>query len=670
MKKIFQIQFVLTSFITLFFAVNINAQKSVDYSVKSPNGKIELAVFCGTDVKWSINSGDAKVITPSAISLSLGNGKILGQNSSVSKVTRKSVDTSFETLFYKKKQVKDHYNLLLLQFKDNYSIEFRVYDDGAAYRFLTDIKGEITVRNEEANFNFSADYTAFIPYVNDNRGGERYSFSFESFYDESKLSEMFNDSLSIVPFLVDLGKGKKAALLESDVEDYPCMFLKINEKNRNGLVAEFAPYLLEGKTSGINFIAGKRADYIAKTSGKRTFPWRAVVISDDDAALADNDMTQKLAAPSRISDISWIKPGKAAWDWWNNANLTHVDFKAGMNTATFKYFIDFASANHIEYVVIDAGWSFGSLMQVNPAINLIELVDYAKNKNVDLILWSGWNSTDKEKEKAFPHYAAMGIKGFKVDFFDNDDQVMMKSAYDIARVAAENKLILDLHGFKPTGIQRTYPNVVNFEGVKGLENYRWAAFENGKIKQDAMRYDVTIPFIRMLSGPMDYTPGAMSNGTGTTYRTIDAAPMSQGTRVHQMAMYTIFEAPLQMLADSPSSYIKEQECTDFIAKIPVVFDETKVLAGKVGEYVVIARKKGSTWYIGAMTNWTEREIDIELSFLGDGSYNAEIFSDGINANVNANDYQKETKPVSANNKLHIKLAQGGGWTAVISQKFR
>ncbi|MDR0543472.1 MAG: glycoside hydrolase family 97 protein [Dysgonamonadaceae bacterium] len=636
------------------------------YELKSPNGKIKLSIQAGSELVWQVNHEETKVITPSSISLILSDNEVFGKDVKVSGTVAKSINSLFDTPFYKKKKVIDNYNLLIIKCKGNYSVEFRAYDDGAAYRFISNKKGEITVENETANFNFAGDYKAFIPYVNDNRGGERYSFSFESFYDESKLSEMFNDSLAIVPLLVDLGNGKKAAIMESDLEDYPGMFLKINKETRKGLVAEFAPYLLEGKTSGINFIAGKRANFMAKTSGSRVFPWRAIVISEKDEDLADNDMAQKLASPSRIADVSWIKPGKAAWDWWNNANLIGVDFKAGMNTATFKYFIDFAAANKLEYVVVDAGWSWGSLMQVNSNINLEELIDYGNKKNVGLILWAGWASADKEKETAFPHYAKMGIKGFKVDFFDNDDQAMMKSVYDISRIAAENKLLLDLHGMKPAGVQRTYPNVVNFEGVKGLENYRWAAFENGKIKIDALRYDVTAPFTRMLSGPMDYTPGAMNNGTRATFRTSEGAPMSQGTRVHQIAMYTVFEAPLEMLADSPSAYLKEQECTDFIAKIPTVFDETKVLSAKVGEYVVIARQKAGIWYIGAMTNWESREMEIDLSFLGNGKFEALIMTDGINANANANDYKKEIKQVSAADKLKIAMAQGGGWSAIIN----
>ncbi|GHT32269.1 retaining alpha-galactosidase [Bacteroidia bacterium] len=633
--------------------------------VKSPDGKIVLTVNVGKEISWQVNHGDTKVIVPSAISLTVSDKEVWGKDAKVSKVTTTHVNSSFETPFYKKSKVVDCYNQLLLQCAGNYSLEFRVYDDGVAYRFASNRKGELTVKSEEANFNFAGDYKAFVPYINDMREGERYSYSFESFYDEIKLSEMKKDSLAIVPLLVDLGNGKKAVILEGGVEDYPGLFLIVNPEMHTGLKGELAPYPLEGKQSGINFIPTKRADYLAKTTGKRTFPWRAVVISSNDAELLNNDMSQKLAAPNRITDISWIKPGKAAWDWWNGTNLYHVDFVSGMNTPTFKYFIDFASANKLEYVVVDAGWSRGSLMEVNPNIDIKELVEYGRGKNVGIILWSGWMSTDKEKDVVFPHYAALGVKGFKVDFFDHDDQKAVQSTWAIAASAAANKLLLDLHGLKPEGIQRTYPNVVNFEGVKGLENFKWSPMVDGKIKDDAPRYDVTAPYTRMMAGPMDYTPGAMQNATRTTFRAINNRPMSQGTRVHQMAMYTIFEAPLQMLADSPTAYEKEQECTDFIAKVPTVFDETVALDGEVGEYVILARRKGDVWYVGAMTDWTKRDKTIDFSFLGEGTYEADIFADGVNAAKEATDYTKTITRLTSKDKKTVTLYPGGGWTARI-----
>jgi len=638
------------------------------YHAESPDGKIRLTVNADKEITWQVDHEDTRVIVPSAISLHLSGGEVYGKRVKVTKVSRNTVNTSFETPFYKKDKVIDHYSQLLLKCGNNYSLEFRVYNDGVAYRFITNQKDELTILNEEANFNFASDYKAFVPYINDMRGGERYTYSFESFYDEIKLSEIKQDSLSIVPLLVDLGNGKKVAVMEADVEDFPGLFLTSNPENKYGLKGAFAPYPLEGEMGGynfLNFVPTKRADYIAKIKGPHALPWRAIVISTKDTDLANNDMMQKLASPSRIEDMSWIQPGKVAWDWWNNWNITHVDFKAGMNTQTYKYYIDFASSNKLEYIIIDWGWAPESLMNPIPEMDIKEIVDYGKQKNVGVILWAGWHPADKEKEIAFPHYARMGIKGFKVDFFDSDDQKMIQTVYALAEKAAEHKLLLDLHGMKATGIQRTYPNVVNFEGVKGLENFKWAPIINGEIKDDALRYDVTIPYIRMLAGPMDYTPGAMQNANKANYRSINDRPMSQGTRVHQMAMYTVFEAPLQMLADSPTAYMREQECTDFIAKVPTVFDQTLVLDGEVGEYIVIARKKGDIWYIGAMTNWNTKNYNLDFSFLGEGNFEAEIFKDGINSDKEPTDYVRKITPISYLENQTIEMYPGGGWTARI-----
>jgi alpha-glucosidase len=530
--------------------------------------------------------------------------------------------------------------------------------------------------DEEVQFNFAADHKAYVPYINDMRDGERYTYSFESYYDEIPLSRIKEDSLAIVPLLVDLEDGKKVAIMDGGTEDYPGMFLVRNTAVAHGLKATFAPYPTEGIYAGyqgLNFIATRRADYIAQTTGKREFPWRAMVISARDIDLANNDMAQKLAQPCRIEDTSWIKPGKVAWDWWNTTNITGVDFRAGMNTPTYKYFIDFASANGLEYIIIDAGWSITdagwnakTLMQSIPDIDVKELVNYGRTKNVGVILWASWALTDAEKDTAFAYYAEMGVKGFKVDFLDSDDQKMMRSMYAIAQAAADHKLLLDLHGMKANGIQRTYPNIVNFEGVKGLENCKWTPIVNGRIRDDIPRYDVTIPFTRMLAGPLDYTPGAMNNATRATFHSVNNHPMSMGTRVHQMAMYTVYEAPLQMLSDSPTAYMREQECTDFIAAVPTTFDETVVLDGKVAEYILMARRKDNVWFVGAMTNWTPRDLTIDFSFLPSGTYQAEVFRDGINADQEATDYKKEIIRVSPSDKRQIRMYPGGGWTARIT----
>ncbi|MFC2123634.1 glycoside hydrolase family 97 catalytic domain-containing protein, partial [Bacteroidota bacterium] len=489
------------------------------------------------------------------------------------------------------------------------------------------------------------------------RDGKIFNSSFESLYDEEKISEFREDSLAFLPLLVDVGNGKKVVIMEADLEDYPGMFLDKNSTNK-GFKGVFAPYPLKEKQVRINLIPTERADYIAKTAGTRKFPWRGIIISEQDKELLDNDFVQKLASPCRIEDISWIEPGQVAWDWWNALNISNVDFKAGKNTDTYKYYIDFAASNNIKYIILDGGWSrFGDLTKTQPQINLLEIIEHGNRKGVGVILWAGWVPLLKQMDEVFSLYSEMGIKGFKIDFIDRDDQPAVASTYEIAEKAARNKLLVDYHGiFKPTGLQRTYPNVVGYEGVKGMENVKWA-------NEDVPRYDVTIPFIRMVAGPMDYTPGAMRNAGKRNFRPINSNPMSQGTRCHQLAMYVIYEVPLQMLSDNPTIYMREQECTDFITKVPVTFDETVPLNSKIAEYVAIARKKGDKWFVGAMTNWDPRELTLDFSFLDEGEYKAAIFKDGINADRQASDYKKEILTVKSSDKITIQLSAGGGWAA-------
>ncbi len=647
------------------------------YTLTSPNGKLSLTVDATQDLNWKIDFDGTAVLQPSAIALEGKNEKgkntvAFGKAAKVVSEKRKSVNTSFATPFYKKAEVKDVYNQLTLKFRGGYSLEFRAYDDGAAYRFISEVRKPYFVTKETADFNFDKDYQALVPYTNDLRGGERYCFSFESYYAQTRLSGIITDSLSINPLMVDLGNGRKAVIMDAGVEDYPGMFLSVNPQTRQGLQAQFAPYPLEETIGGhnrLNLVPTRRADYIARISGKRSLPWRVVLVTEKDTQLADNDMAQRLAPECRIEDTSWIKPGKSAWEWWNASNLFGVDFKSGINTPSYKAYIDFAAANKLEYIIIDEGWSGKESLtqELNPDIDLTELIAYANSKNVGIILWASWRNAAKNTENDFAHYQAMGIKGFKIDFFDRDDQPLTKSVYDIAACAARHKLVLNLHGLRPTGVQRAYPNVLNFEGVKGLENAKWEPVVNGAPVNDFPRYAVTAPYLRTLVGPMDYTPGAMMNATRSEFRSSNDRPMSMGTRVQQMAMYTVFEAPLQMLADSPSRYVKEKECTDFIAQVPTVFDETVAIAGEVGEYIALARRKGNTWFVAAMTNWTPRDCTIDLSFLGKGNYQAEIFADGINADREASDYTKTTRTVSANDKIDIHMAPGGGWTARITR---
>ena len=672
------------------------AQKPKQYTLSSPDQAITITINAGNELTWSLMHEQTLVIQPSAIALQTSEG-MLGKNVVVRKTLQSSADETFATPIYKKAQVRNHYNQLQLSCRGNWGIIFRAYDDGVAYRFFIEHKEDITIINEQATFAFANDPQGWFAYANDPRvKGDQFSTSFEGLYNKTNISAIPKDTLVLLPALISLADGKKAAIVESDLQNYAGMYLQ----NSNGILkARFPKVAIEEKVGGhnnLNIVVSKRGNYIAKYAvsrhesslvkkstfsgeaplsarrgagparvnnrsdgGEVVFPWRAIIISKEDKELLNNDMVYKLAEPNRIKDVSWIQPGKVAWDWWNDWNISGVDFKSGINTATYKYYIDFAAANKLEYIIMDEGWSASAdLFKLNEAVNLPEQLQYAKQKNVGIVLWATWQAVNKQMDTAFAHYAAMGVKGFKIDFLDRDDQAMVASTYAIAQKAAENKLIINYHGmFKPSGIQRTYPNVINFEGVKGLENSKWAPAD------DVPEYDVSIPFIRMIAGPLDYTPGAMRNATKANYRAIHTNPMSQGTRVHQLAMYIIFDAPMQMLADNPTAYIKEQESTDFIASIPTVFDETIALDGEVGEYVVMARKKDGIYYGAAMTNWSAREVDINLSFLDDGEYEATIFADGINADRQPIDYKKMVSKARRQQTLRIKLAPGGGWAA-------
>jgi alpha-glucosidase len=646
-------------FLTLLlscFALSLtaNAQSGKTYHVKSPDGKIDITVSAGKTISWSVNHEATEVILPSPVSMTLNNGEILGRDPVIKSSKVISIDQVINTPIYKKDKVQDKYNQLILTFKGDYGLIFRAYNDGIVYRFMTSKKGDIIIKNEEANFNFKNDDKAFLPFVNDYRNQDKFNTSFESHYDYISLSAIKKDTLAFMPVLVELSGGKKAAILEADLQDYPGMY--VTGGGQFGLHGVFAPYPTEEAPQRINYVVNNRADYIAKTTGKRSFPWRVVVISTEDKQLANNDMMQRLAEPSKVADISWIKPGKVAWDWWNDWNVTHVDFKAGINVPTYKYYIDFAAANKLEYIIIDEGWSDD--MDLNKLkLDVQQIVDYGKKKDVGVILWSTWYAITRDADGLFSKFSQMGVKGFKIDFIDRDDQKAVSSLNELAKKAAEHHLLVDYHGmYKPSGMQRTWPNVINCEGVKGLENMKWGT-------DNQPGYDVSIPFIRMMAGPMDYTPGAMRNASKSAFRPVNSNPMSQGTRCHQLAMYTIFEAPLQMLADNPTTYMKEKESTDFIAAVPTTFDETVALDGKVGEFVSIARRKGTTWYAGAMTNWDGREIKIDLSFLGDGKYKTVIFEDGVNADRDGTDYTRKAITITAKDHLDIKMASGGGWAA-------
>lgn len=643
------------------------AQGTKQYQFTSPNKNLLVKISAGKNLIWSVNHVNTPVIIPSAISIQL-KSEVLGENVTVTRAIQRDIKNIVKTHLYKKAEITDQYHELLLECKGGYQVQFRAYDQGVAYRFVLNKKDSVTILAEQSSYVFSSGRSAYIPFIDPKRSaGDKYQTSFENTYTHLPLASAVNDSLAFLPLLVELEDGKKAVITEADLEDYPGMYLK-KGKTLNSLVSELAPYPKTEKRGGYNNVQAvvtARQDYVAKTAGKRSLPWRLIAISKHDKELLDNDMVYNLAAPSRITDVSWIKPGKVAWDWWNDWNISKVDFRAGINTTTYKYYIDFAAANKLEYIMLDEGWSDkADIMKVIPDLNLQEIIDYGRKKNVGVWLWAGMYTINQKMDEAYDHYSKMGIKGFKIDFINRDDQKMVGFYYKAAKKAAERKLLVDFHGaYKPTGLMRTYPNVLNFEGVFGIESFKALRKE-----VDFPGYETLVPYIRMLAGPLDHTPGAMRNATKKQYFTVNSMPMSQGTRCHQVALYVTYEAPLNMLSDNPTVYMKEQETTDFIASIPTVFDETVALDGKVGEYTVLARRKGNQWFVAALNNWNARDIEIDLSPLGKTAFNAVIMKDGINADRDATDYKKENVTVPPGGKIKVSLAPGGGWAARLTHR--
>lgn len=655
--------------ILLILSSNI-ARSQKTYNLESPQKNINITVTADKDfIKYSVKHGNTVIIKNSPISMELSDGKVLGASPIVKSYKNESVNEKIKSPFYKKESVENNYNELTVNLKGNYSIQFRAFNDGIAYRFCTKFPKPITIVKENITYNFDEDYTAYIPYVNPSKGpgdniSKQFFNSFENTYTIAPISGMKNDKLAFLPILISLKDNKKIVITEANLEDYPGTYLTKNKTNKNSIVGLHAKYPKAEKQGGYNnlqYIVEEREDYIANVEGTRNFPWRCMIISEEDKELTNNDMIYRLSEPSRIEDESWIVPGKVAWEWWNAWNIKDVDFESGINNETYKHYIDFASEYGIEYVILDEGWAVNKeadLFDVIPEIDIIDLVEYADLKGVGIILWAGYVAIDRDMEEICKYYSEIGVKGFKVDFIDRDDQKAVNFYYKMAETAAKYHLIVDFHGaYKPTGLNRTFPNVLNFEGVYGLENVKW----NQNL--DLVTYETMIPFIRMLAGPIDYTQGAMRNANRDNYRAVWTEPMSQGTRCRQLAEYVIFESPLNMMCDSPSNYKDEEECAKFITEIPTVWDETVALDGKVGEYVVIARRSGDRWYIGGISNWEEREIEIDLSVLNLKHQQAIEFRDGVNANKIAEDYVKGNINIT-NGVYNAQIKKGGGFVLI------
>ena len=642
----------------LLFLSQLALAAGKTFELQSPDGRTEIQVSVEDEIHYSVRVDGESLLRDSLADLLVNRHSVVVP-ARVPKAETRTVERLLHPVVPEKfSAVPEGYNELIINLSDNFAISFRAFDNGVAYRFSArGTEREIQVSGERAEFRFAEKGLAYFPeehsLISHNERG----------YLQLPLAQIEPQRFASLPLLVDSG-AVKAVITESGLRDYPGMWL--NGTSADGLSARFPQRVLQAspkEKSDRNQIIESRAPYLAKTAGPRDFPWRIVAIGRDDGELLTNQLSYLLADEQQIEDTDWIRPGKVAWDWWNANNIYGVDFEAGINTATYKYYIDFAAEHGLEYILLDEGWyRLGDLLEVSEGIDVREIIDYGRQKNVGVILWVVWETLERQMDEALDQFADWGAAGIKVDFMQRDDQGMVNYYWRVAEQAARRKLLVDFHGsYKPAGLRRAYPNVLTREGVRGLEHNKWADYITPG-------HNLTIPFIRMLAGPMDYTPGAMVNARGKNFHIAFDRPMSKTTRAHQLAMYVIYESPLQMLADSPSNYLREPVSTRFIASVPTVWDETRILSAQIGDHIITARRSGDNWFIGAMGNSQPREFTFDLAFLGEGSYRMTSIGDGANAARYASDHALRSREVEASSSMHIALAPGGGWVARLEKR--
>ena len=648
--------FVLAIF---FILVYINAWSNDTLSVCSPSGKICVKIWMEKTLNYRIYDNGQSILEPSEIDMILDNNHSFSINNRIkSHAVKRVSDKIISPVPEKRKKIYDEYNIMSIRFSQPYNVEFRVYDDGVAYRFLTSFKDSITVQNEVASFHFPESSAAWFPSIHKRDDADIFHTSFEELYPLRKLDSIKNTEVGYTPVLVAPPSNPKIAIVESDLEDYPGMFL--TGTGTSLLKAIFAPYPLEEKMTGGEYpqsLVTKRGDYIARTKGTRTFPWRVLIIADEDRELPSNDIVYRLASPSRIGDASWVNPGKGTDEWTINVNLFNVPFRSGVNTASYKYYIDFAKRFGFNRIMMDAGWSDNmDLFKINPDINMDTLVAYAKEKGIKISMWTLAHTLNRQLDSALDRFNKWGVDFIMTDFIDRNDQKTVNFYYRIAKACADHHIMIMYHGaYPPKGFNRTYPNNVTREGVLGSEY---------NIGSDLASpgHDVTLPYTRMLEGSFDYEPLVFNNATKKGFRTIEGMVMTQGTRCHQLAMFVVYDNPMEIFGGNPSQAWMEPKFTELMANIPTTWDETKIIDGKVGEYIITARQKGNEWFVGGMSNWTPRDVAIKFDFLDDsGNYKATICKDGVNADRYAADYILTDTILKKNDSIKIHLAPGGGF---------
>lgn len=664
--------------LSLFAAFSQLGCIASEHILTSPDNRTRVVIRDGA---YSVSRDGEMLVRDAKAALILADGSIIGLNGKEKARYGKTVTEHISAPFYRQSSFDFTYNSLRLDLRNGFAMEWKVSDEGVAYRFVCDRKEGADIADETVELNFEGEGKAWLPYSTN--PGKPQAMAFQNRYTVQKISDgfpkqprpmvrhdgtapVYPDMLAFLPATVESG-SKKVTVLESGVESYPGMFVKPLH-GTNTLKGEFAriPKTYGCYSGRVQKFVDETLDIIASHDAPVSYPWRILAISDEDRMMPVNNLVYALARPNCIGDTSWIRPGFSAWEWWNDWQLTGVDFKAGINMDTYRHYIDFASANGIEYLVLDEGWyvpASGDMLTPIKELDIPGLVAYAGEKGVKILLWCVFNVLDDSLEEACRKYSEMGVAGFKVDFLDRDDQKAQEMCCRIAETAAKYRLVLDYHGIsKPVGLNRTYPNILNYEAIFGQEEVRWSDAD-----VDIPLYDVTAPFIRMMAGYTDYTPGAMRNAAKADFKAIYNHPMSMGTRAHQVALYIVYDSPLTMLCDSPSLYEAERETLDYICSLPRIYDSETVLDGKLGEYVVIARREGDGWYVGGLTSWEGRETVLDMSFLGEGVWQVELFRDGVNADRDATDFSIERFNVTGEDKITVRMASGGGFAMIITQ---
>ena len=633
--------------------------------IKSPDGGLRIVITTGNSLEYAVYFKNHILLTGSVIDMELSDGMVLSHDLSIRKINLKQVkDSIVAPVPEKRRLVRNHYNEMRIEFRQPFSVLFRAYNDGAAYRIISSRKDSIQVMHETARFNFDENFIAYYPEVQKRNDADSFHTSFEEPYQKRALDSISPSSICFSPVLVDCKNGIKAIITESDIENYPGMFLR--GTHEHGFEGCFAAYPLQERITGGEYpqaIVTRRAPYIAISKGNRAYPWRVIAVSAEDKDLPSNDIVYRLASPSRISDPSWIHPGKGTDEWIIGINLFNVPFVAGINTATYKYYIDFAKKFGFDRIMMDAGWSDNlDLFKVNPNLNMDELAGYARSKGIKLSMWTLALTLNRQLDSALDQFNRWGVDFIMTDFIDRDDQKTVDFYFRMAEACARKKIMIMYHGaYKPAGFERTYPNAITRESVLGSEYNIWSDKANPP-------HDLLLPFIRMVSGPLDYEPGLLDNATQKTFRPIPEKVMSQGTRCHQLAMFVTYDNPMQIFSGNPSQGLLEPVFMELLGSIPTIWDETHVVDARLGEFLVTARKKGDSWFIGAFTNWDGRVLNIPLDFLDEGQYDATICSDGVNGDRYASDYVITEKTIRKVDSLKVAMASGGGYLVRLKKR--